>query len=360
MNCVKCNTSNRQEAKFCEQCGYALGVQPRPSFLIRHKKWVIALFVVFLVVVLPLFLLFTFFFVFLGRFAEQTEKDTVVSGSGENIIALVHIDGIIVETEPAGGIGAIAQESTSVRKMKKILREAASSKKVKALFLKINSPGGSAAASEEIYQDLLRFKKESGKKIVAYVSDIAASGGYYVAMAADTVIANPASITGSIGVMISYLNVEALAERFGVKHIVYKTGPFKDLLNEFRKPTEEESVIIQNVVNESYENFMRVVVSGRQLPPQEVRKIADGRIYSAQQAKKLKLIDQIGTFEDAVVQAKSMVSLKEASVVEFGQPSFWELFLGNLASRFSISLSPQVDKFFTMGPGLRVLYLYSP
>lgn len=292
--------------------------------------------------------------------AKSESEETVISGFGEDKIALINIDGVIVEKESVGGLGAVAEEVTSARKIKKTLQQVARDPKVRILVIRVNSPGGSAVASEEIYKELSDFKKRTGMKIVVYFSDIAASGGYYVSMAGDKIVANPSSITGSIGVIISYLNFQDLAAKYGVEMIVYKSGPHKDIVSEFRKPTDEEKAIIQSVVSDSYDTFVKVVSQGRGLDENQVRQLADGRIYSAKQAVGLKLIDSMGTFEDAITQAKNMAGISQASVVEFGKLGFFESLLGNFSGKFNLSLVPNFGNYFSAQPGPRVLYLYSP
>lgn len=359
MVCPKCNSQNQEGAKFCRQCGYFLETKKSP-FILRHKWWFISLFPFFIFFILPVY----FMSALLGSLGEelvkQESEEAVVSGFGEDKIALINIDGVIVEKEPTGGLGAVAEEITSARKIKKTLQQVADDPKVKILVVRVNSPGGSAVASEEIYKEFSDFKRRTGMKIVVYFSDIAASGGYYVSMAADKIVANPSSITGSIGVIISYFNFQDLAQKYGVEMITYKSGPYKDIVSEFRKPTEEEKAIIQSVVSDSFDNFVNAVAQGRKLPVDQVRQLADGRIYSAKQAVDLKLIDGLGTFEEAIDTAKDLAGISQASVVEFGRPDFFELLLGNFSGKFNLSLTPNLGNYFSSQPGPRVLYLYSP
>lgn len=359
MLCPKCNSQNQEAAKFCRQCGYFLEVKKSP-FLLRHKWWFISPFLLFIFFILPVYFMSALLGSLGEELAKQEAEETVVSGFGEDKIALINIDGIIVEKESAGGLGAVAEEITSARKIKKILQQVADDPKVKILVVRVNSPGGSAVASEEIYKEFSDFKKTTGMKIVVYFSDIAASGGYYVSMAADKIVANPSSITGSIGVIISYLNFQDLAAKYGVEMITYKSGPHKDIVSEFRKPTEEEKAIIQSVVSDSYDNFVNAVSQGRKLSVDQVRQLADGRIYSAKQAVGLKLIDDLGTFEEAIDTAKDLAGISQATVVEFGKLGFFESLLGNFSGKFNLSLVPNLGNYFSSQPGLRVLYLYSP
>lgn len=331
------------------------------SFLKRHKGCLFAsigcLSALFVFIFIPLALLGL---IIAGASNANSRKEAVISGSGEDKIAVLNIDGIILENEPARGFDTLTEELTSARRLKKILNEISQDQQVKALLLRINSPGGSAVASEDIYRELTTFKKRTRIPVVAYFSDLAASGGYYVAMGSDQIIANPSSITGSIGVIISYLNFGELASKYGVQNIVYKSGAYKDIVSEFREPSEEERKIMQTLVDDAYEVFIKAVSEGRKLSLAKTQELADGRIYSAKQAKEVGLVDGIGGFEDAIETAKKLANLKEALVVEYGQPTFLELFLGNLLGKFNISLFPQFISYFNTKPGIRLLYLYTP
>lgn len=359
MPCPKCKTVNSKESRFCQNCGTHLYL-PKKSFLGRNKGCLIGLSVLVLIFSFIGFIVFGFVTFIISLSSNQTQNHVVLEGSGENKIAVINIDGIIIENDPTPDIGLLSEKITSARKIKKMLNQISQDSTVKAVILRVNSPGGSAAASEEIYQATIDFKKETGVKIIAYFSDLAASGGYYSSMGADKIVANPATITGSIGVIISYLNFTDLAKNYGVKNITYKSGPHKDIISEFREPTEEENQIMQELINSTYDVFVKVVAKGRNMTEEKTKTIADGRIYSAQKAKELGLVDEIGVFSDAVALTKKEAGLKDAEVVEFGQPSFWEVILGSIAGKLNLfSLTPLNNLFFNQ-PGVKLLYLYSP
>lgn len=345
--------SNSQDCKCCSCCS------GHRSFWNRHKGKIIILSILFFFVFLPLW----GFFSFLGAVGEEVKKqeqmEAVISGSGEDKIAVVNIDGVIVEKDPPYTFG-LPDSSTSSRKIKKVLNEIKADDKVKGVLLYVNSPGGSAAASEEIYRDILSFKKSSNKPVYAYFSDIAASGGLYVAMASDKIYANPSTITGSIGVIISYLNFSELASKYGVRNIVYKSGELKDILSEFREPTPQEQQIMQGLVNDTYLNFVSVVREGRKLPEDRVRELADGRVFSAKGAKEAKLIDEIGTFNDSVDSMMKSLNIQDASVIEYGKPDFFETLLGTMSQKFNVNLIPTPNSGLDSSPGTKLLYLYNP
>lgn len=350
MICQKCRNDNT----VCEECGGTA----RRSFLSRHKGLIIVLVLIFTFVLFPLVLLISLIASISSGVDEEYLEQVVISGSGDNKLALVNVDGIIVESETGGGLGV--DSMTSERKIKKILHQLSKEPDVKGLILRVNSPGGSAVASEEIYQDLLEYKKKTGNKVTVYFSDLAASGGYYVSMAGDKIISSPSSITGSIGVIISYLTFGDLAREYGVGNVVYKSGPHKDIVSEFREPTEEEREIMQSIIDDSYDNFVLAVSKGRNMQEANVRQIADGRVYSAKQAQAQNLVDALGTFEDAVAVSRTLANLKEATVVEYGSDTFIETLLGSMGKKFNVSLLPLPQSFLNSQPGPRVLYLYSP
>lgn len=358
MVCSKCKTDNPTHAKFCSSCGNCLNC-PRPSFLSRHKWWFTGSLVFIIFILLP----FLAFLTFVGLISEDVSSSdqakTIIHGSSDNEIALIPINGEIVENNSSSSFPSLSSDTTSVQDIQNNLDKIAKDPHVKGILLEVNSPGGSAAASDEIYHMLVDFKKNHNIKIVAYFSDIAASGGYYVSQSADKIIANPSTITGSIGVIISYLNYGDLAAKYGVQEIVYKSGPHKDLVSNFREPTDEEKAIMQSVVDDAYTNFVQTVSTGRNLSVSQVKDLADGRIFSAKQAKQVNLIDDLGTFQTSVEAAQNLSGVQNASVVEYGQPGFLNSLLGSLAGRFNLNVLSEVSQVFDFSPGIKVMYMYS-
>lgn len=351
MICQKC----RGENATCEECG-----KPMPrSFISRHKGLLIVFTLLFVFVILPLFLIIGLIVAVVAGVGQIEKEAVVIKGSGANKIALINIDGIIVEKTPKSGL-AFSEETTSARKIRTALQEIQDDGNVKGLLLRIKSPGGSAVASEEIYHDLLDYKQKTKQKVVVYFSDIAASGGYYVSMAGDKIVANPSTITGSIGVLISYLTFGDLAQKYGVNSVVYKSGPHKDIVSEFRNPTPEEKAIMQSLVDDSYSNFVLAVSKGRSLPEGEVKSLGDGRVYSGRQAEEAKLVDSLGTFDDAVSISKKLAGITDASVVEFGKQSFFESLLDETSGRFNLSLFPLPQSILGSKSSPQILYLYTP
>ncbi|MFH2104858.1 MAG: signal peptide peptidase SppA [Parcubacteria group bacterium] len=213
------------------------------------------------------------------------------------------------------------------------LDQAANDPNVKAVVLNVNSPGGSVTASDYLYNKVVK-AQESGLTITTYIKDTGASGAYYMAAPSDSIMANPTALTGSIGVIISTLNYEGLYEKLGLKSVVYKSGASKDLLSSTREQTEEEKKILQGIIDETQERFLGIVRENRPVTNEDVAKISDGRIFTAQQAKEVNLIDSTGYFQDALAETAKIADISEYSVVQYEQPfTFGQLFggLGALA-----------------------------
>jgi protease-4 len=231
-------------------------------------------------------------------------------------IALIDVEGVIVNAR-VGGMFSSGDNPVSL--FRERLDAAALDKRVKAVVLRINSPGGAVTASDIMYRDLVNFREDTGKPVVACMMDVCASGGYYLAMGCDRVWAHPSTVTGSIGVIMSMYNATGLLRMVGVTTEPIKSGPNKDIGNPGRPMTEAERAILQGMVNGFYEQFLDVVCKGRKghVAPDEVRKLADGRIYTGIEAKKLGLVDEVGYLEDALKCALDLACLKDAAVVAY-------------------------------------------
>jgi len=179
---------------------------------------------------------------------------------------------------------------------------------VKAIILRINSPGGGVGPSQEIYREILRAKEK--KKIIASIESVGASGGYYVACASDVIVANPGTITGSIGVVMEFSNIEELLKKIGFRSYVIKSGKHKDIGSPLREMTPQEREILQGVIDNVHSQFVRAVAEGRNMEEGKVRQIADGRIFSGEQAKELGLVDRLGSLQDAIEIAAEMARIK--------------------------------------------------
>jgi protease-4 len=219
----------------------------------------------------------------------------------------------------SGGSVAIVEVNGVIMDSKKTLKRLEALEDdddVKAVVVRINSPGGAVAPSQEIYEALKRFKKP----VVASMSSVAASGGYYVATAAKKIYANPGTITGSIGVIMEFANLEKLYEWARVKRYAIKTGKYKSIGAEYREMTAEERELLQAMVDDVLSQFKAAVSEGRKLPPARVTELADGRIFSGSQAKKAQLVDELGTLQDAINEAAKMAKITGKPNVVYSSP----------------------------------------
>jgi protease-4 len=214
-------------------------------------------------------------------------------------VAVVEVEGII---------GTIAERGPDPDAIVRTLGEYRDDPAVRAVVLRINSPGGVVAPTQEIFTAVHRLR-EAKKPVVASLGSVAASGGYYVAVAADRIYANPGTLTGSIGVVMQLANLEALLKKVGVEYVVVKAGAYKDVGNFARAMTPEERRILQNLLDDIYDQFIRAVAEGRGLEPQAVRALAEGRVYSGRQAQGLKMVDELGGLDDAIEAAAKLAGL---------------------------------------------------
>lgn len=232
--------------------------------------------------------------------ASATAKEPASDGSFltkyKDRIEVIKLSGMIIEKADSGLLSSSTGSATSTLKD---LRKAAKNDKVKAVLLRINSPGGTVPTSQEIYEAVKELRKK-GKPVVVSMGDMAASGGYYIACAADKIYANPGTLTGSIGVIMNLMNFKTLADKIGVEPDVVKSGLYKDIASPYHRMTKDERQILTDLIMDSYDQFTQAVSEGRKLPIEEVKRIADGRVYSGRQALKLKLVDELGTYSDAL------------------------------------------------------------
>ncbi len=216
-------------------------------------------------------------------------------------IAVIRVEGVILD----------AQETVGE------LRKFSENPYVKAIVLRIDSPGGGVVPSQEIHDAVKRVRTKSNKAVIASLGSVAASGGYYIAAATDRIVANPGTLTGSIGVIMETANVEGLLQKIGVEGVVIKSGKYKDVGSPLRKMNEEERALLQNVMDDVHTQFIEAVADGRAIEFREAQALADGRIFTGRQAKDVQLVDEIGDLEDAIQLAANVVGIEgEPRVVE--------------------------------------------
>ncbi|MEK6742060.1 MAG: signal peptide peptidase SppA [Nitrospirota bacterium] len=249
---------------------------------------------------------------------------------GMEKIALVKIEGMLITAD------AIVDE----------INNYADDSSVKAILIRIDSPGGGVVASQEIFNAVLNARKQGNKKVVISMGSVAASGGYYIAAAGDRIVANPGTLTGSIGVKMEFANLEKLLEKIGVRGMVVKAGEYKDMGSPFREMTEQEKRLLQWVIDDVHSQFIEAVAKGRNLPEADVKAIADGRIFTGRQALHLKLVDQLGDLEDSINVAAELAGIKGKPKVVKKEKKvpFLEYFKEETAAWFSDIITRSLDR----------------
>ncbi|MBI3635732.1 MAG: signal peptide peptidase SppA [Candidatus Rokubacteria bacterium] len=246
-------------------------------------------------------------------------REETVEGHGENKILLMDISGLISDAEggPILNIGTPPPRVPLLVRVREELKKAEQDPNVRALVLRINSPGGTVTASDIVYREILGFKQTKKVPVVAVMLDVAASGGYYIALAADTIVAHPTTVTGSIGTIMISVNAEGLMQKIGVATMTIKSAEHKDMGSPFRAPTPEERAIFQSVIDDLQRQFVAKVVEHRRLAADVAATLADGRIYTAGQALASRLVDRIGYMPDALAVARQAAGLTDAKVIVY-------------------------------------------
>ena len=242
--------------------------------------------------------------------------------------------------------GMILDSRETVRQLRYFMKK----DEIKAVVLRVDSPGGVVAPSQEIYEEVKKFAAK--KKIIVSMGSLAASGGYYISAPATMIYANPGTITASIGVIIKLSNIEALMDKIGIKATVIKTGKFKDSGSPVRELTAEDRAMFQSVIDSTHNQFIRAVASGRKLPEDDVRRIADGRVLSGEQALAFKLVDRLGTFQDAIEEAGKLAGIKgepEVILPSKKKVHYLDLLSGGVEESFDGALNK-------VGRGMQLMY----
>jgi protease-4 len=283
----------------------------------------------------------------------STFEEELIAGTPTNTkhtIAVIDLTGIISSDIPG------ELEPTMLEDLTAQLRQAREDEDIKAIILRINSPGGEVTASDILYHHVK--KTQAVKPVLTYFDTVAASGGYYAALGATHIMANELTVTGSIGVILQSFTIKDLFEKIGIRALTIKSGKMKDLLNPFRDPVPEEEIFLQEMINETYEKFLHLFTTERKLDPQIARLLADGRIYSGKQALENKLVDSIGYFEDAISQAESLAKIEKARVIRYVAPYNFRRFIRSLSQATIHTLQhgltlrlPLADTTFTPRPG---------
>lgn len=280
------------------------------------------------------------------EFPQFTE--TWSYGSGDTKVLRIALEGVITRSSEDTLFGSTEDLVTSVLKQ---IRAAQQDEDIEAILLEVDSPGGGVTPSDEIWNALVQFKaSQDGRKVVVFMRDLCASGGYYVSAAGDWLIAEPTTIVGSIGVIMSTINMKGLSEKIGIKDVTIKSGANKDLLNPFTETSPEQLAILQEMIDASYRRFFNIVRDGRDFEEARLKELADGRIFDAQKALDEGFVDQIGYFEDAVAKTAELLGKESVKIVRYeSEPSFFKL----LTSAKTPLRLPRSE-----GPKLQ--YLWSP
>ncbi len=250
--------------------------------------------------------LLAFFFILLfliGQFSLRSGPSKFAFGDK---IAIIEVRGLITQSQ------SIIEE----------LHQHRDDQGVKAIVLRIDSPGGGVGPSQEIYREVMKIKSENKKKVVTSMGSVAASGGYYIASASDLIVANPGTITGSIGVLMEFTNIEELFRKIGIKGVVIKSGEHKDIGSPFREMTPEEKRLIQSVIDNVHQQFIQAVADGRKMDRSRVAQVADGRILTGEQAKQLGLVDQLGNLQDAIDTAAKLAGIEGKPQIVYPKRKF--------------------------------------
>ena len=282
----------------------------------------------------------------------QPLEEKTLSGRGTDKVLVLDLSGIIMSGE-SGSPLAGRKKPSQLARMREALDRARRDRGVKAVVLRVNSPGGGVTASDTLYHELKQFRQETGVPMVAHIMDVGASGAYYAALAADAITAQPTSVVGSIGVIMYRVDATALMQKVGIQTTEIASGDRKSYGSPLRPLSDDERKLFQDIIDSLYGRFTDLVARERRLPREAVLKSADGRVFTSEEARSAGLIDGIGYLEDAVELAKQKANLSQASVVMYLRPGEYR---NNI---YSISLL-NLDMGDLSEPGAKFLYLWWP
>ena len=290
-------------------------------------------------------------------------EEETVEGTGDAKILLMELSGFLSDESPSSLLNITSPPARVplLVRVREELKKASDDPKIKALVLRINTPGGTVTASDVIYRELELFKRDKKIPVVAVMMDVAASGGYYVALIADTIVAHPTSVTGSIGVVMLTFNAEGLMQKVGVAAQTVKSAERKDMGSPFRPMTPEERAIFQSVIDDLYRQFVAKVVQRRNLPETTARALGDGRVYTAEQARAARLIDRVGYMPDVIDIARQAAGVDTARVVVYHRPrAYRATYYAGPTQESEAGLSVAGALGALVGPGPKFLYLWMP
>ncbi len=292
----------------------------------RVWLWILLGVAGLLVLMSPLIILMAMF----GAMSAEWTGGVPESGEG---VAVIRVEGVI--TAGRGGAGFMDSGTAGAETISRQIRKALEDDDAKALLVRINSPGGSAAGSQEVYHQLIDARKS--KPVVISMGDVAASGGYYIAAAGDEIFSNAGTITGSIGVITSHLDLSGLMKKVGADYEAVTSGEFKDMGTFSRPMTAREKKLLEGLIDDIYRQFVDAVVEGRKMPEEKVLELADGRIFTGRQALEEGLVDQLGGFQKALESAGERARIRgKPRTIEYGPRGFFDFLFGDYASEMAI------------------------
>ncbi|MEW6117786.1 MAG: signal peptide peptidase SppA [Nitrospirota bacterium] len=291
-------------------------------------------------------------------------EEEVLEGEGTPKILLVDLDGMISLKEDKGGL-QLREKPSKVAVFREVLRKAEKDSDIVGVIVRINSPGGSVTASDLIHHEIVSFKQKRKIPVYAYIMEVGASGGYYIATATDRIFASPTAVTGSIGVVAMRFNAEGLFSKIGVANETYKSGPKKDFWSPFRPSTPEEQKMLQDIIDRLYARFVGVVAANREklLSEQEIGALADGRILTSSEALRAKLIDQIAYLDETVEVMKKTLTIDKARVITYARPGDYKsnIYSGMpLPGPHTINLISINAEDLPPFSGVQFMYLWNP
>ncbi|MFJ8068096.1 signal peptide peptidase SppA [Peribacillus sp. NPDC096447] len=290
--------------------------------------------------------------------SESAFYEEVIEGDDfSNVIAVFDVEGTIQDT---GEASLLSSATYNHRAFMDKLKMAEENDDIKGIILRVNSPGGGVVESAEIYEKILDIKKVK-KPVYVSMGSMAASGGYYISAPADKIYASPETMTGSLGVIMQGYNYEKLAKKYGVEFQTIKSGPHKDIMSPTREMTGEEREILQDMIDNSYDQFVKIIADGRGMSEKEVREIADGRIYDGRQAKENHLIDDFGHLDDVIAAMKTDIGEKDAQVIRYtDEAGFGSLFSMGAQKMLGNDVETAVlTKILSSSNSPRLMYLYA-
>jgi protease-4 len=290
-------------------------------------------------------------------------EETTVEGRGTAKILLLDVSGVLSDEAltPVLTLGTPPARVPMLVRIREELKKAEDDSRVRALVVRVNSPGGTVTASDIVFHELALFRQRTGLPVVAALMDVAASGGYYVALAADTIVAHPTTVTGSIGTIMVNVNAEGLMQKIGVAATAIKSGEHKDMGSPFRTLTAEERTIFQTVIDELHRQFVAKVVERRRLSAETARRLADGRVFTAEQALANGLVDRVGYMPDALALARQAAGVSEARVVVYRRPRQYGATYYARAEGPGSGIEASLSQLAALtAPGPRFLYLWWP